>query len=152
MSYSETCPSLGDPTSPGYNQCLTHPCQALVFLALFLSPPSPSLFLDSPLSLTLTILYSVSTGPPWAIIGGVTGGVAVLAIVIGVLTWWVHKQRRCRKDTKSKDQTLLASHRSQESRQQSCLCWPTYKRVTSNMCRAQEQISILCFTSVLLLL
>ena len=36
----------------------------------------------------------------------------VIAIVVGVLTSWVYKQRRWRKDIKSKDQTLLASLRS----------------------------------------
>jgi len=24
----------------------------------------------------------------------------VLAILVGVLTWWVHKQKKCRKDSK----------------------------------------------------
>ena len=43
-----------------------------------------------------------AAGPPWAIIGGVVGGVVVLVIVIAVLTWCVHKKRKCRKDTKSK--------------------------------------------------
>ena len=33
----------------------------------------------------------------------------LLAILVGVLTWWVHKQRKCRKDTKSKEQTSFAS-------------------------------------------
>ena len=53
----------------------------------------------------------------------------VLAILVGVLTWWVHKQKKCRKDSKSKDQTWLASRRSHESCQQHCLWWP--KRVIS---------------------
>ncbi|XP_015749564.1 PREDICTED: uncharacterized protein LOC107329387 isoform X2 [Acropora digitifera] len=39
-------------------------------------------------------------GTPWAIIGGVTGSVVVLAIGVGVLTWWLLKQRKCRTDTK----------------------------------------------------
>ena len=57
----------------------------------------------------------------------------VLAVVIGVSIWKVHKQRKRKKGTESKDQTLLASRQSHESRQQSCLCWPTYKRVISNV-------------------
>ena len=32
----------------------------------------------------------------------------VLAILVIVLTCWVHKQRKCRKDTKSKEQTSFA--------------------------------------------
>ena len=55
----------------------------------------------------------------------------IIAIVVGVLIWWVRKQRKCRKDTESKDQTLLLSRRSHESRQQPCLCWPAFKRVIS---------------------
>ncbi|XP_067030249.1 uncharacterized protein [Acropora muricata] len=38
--------------------------------------------------------------PPWIIIIAVAGGVVLLAILVCVLTWWVHKQRKCRKDTK----------------------------------------------------
>ena len=55
----------------------------------------------------------------------------VLAIVVGDLTWWVHKQKKCRKDAKGKDQTLLLSSRSHEGRQQPCLCWPAFKRLIS---------------------
>ncbi|XP_015747811.1 PREDICTED: uncharacterized protein LOC107327578 [Acropora digitifera] len=36
----------------------------------------------------------------WIIIIVVVGGVVLLAVFVGVLTWWVHKQRKCRKDTK----------------------------------------------------
>ncbi|XP_067052060.1 uncharacterized protein [Acropora muricata] len=43
---------------------------------------------------------TVAADPPWVIIGAVAGGVVLLAILVGVLTWWVHKQRKCRKDTK----------------------------------------------------
>ncbi|XP_067030284.1 uncharacterized protein [Acropora muricata] len=39
-------------------------------------------------------------GTPWAIIGGVTGSVVVLAIGVGVLTWWLLKRGKCRTDTK----------------------------------------------------
>ena len=57
----------------------------------------------------------------------------VLALVVGVLTLWLHKQRKCKKDAKSKNQTLLDPRRSHVSRQQSFLCWPTYKHVISNV-------------------
>ena len=33
----------------------------------------------------------------------------VLGIVVGVVSWWVHKRRKPRKDTTSKYQTLLVS-------------------------------------------
>ncbi|XP_074634741.1 uncharacterized protein LOC141893241 [Acropora palmata] len=44
---------------------------------------------------------AVSASPPWTIVGAVAGGVVLLAILVGVLIWWVHKQRKCRKDTKN---------------------------------------------------
>ena len=100
---------------------------------LSFSHPSPCLLYGSPLSLTSLFFYSGLAGTTWAIIGGVTGGVVVLVIGVGVLTWWLHKKRKCIKDSKSKDQTLLASRRLRESRQQSCLCWPTYECVISNV-------------------
>ena len=59
MSQSETCPPWVVPTLPGYNHCLTHPCQSLFFLVLSFSPPSPSLFLGSPFSLTSLFLIYV---------------------------------------------------------------------------------------------
>ncbi|XP_074634709.1 uncharacterized protein LOC141893220 isoform X2 [Acropora palmata] len=42
----------------------------------------------------------VSAGPPWVIIVAVTGGVVVLLIAVGVLTWRLHKRRKCIKDTR----------------------------------------------------
>ena len=49
----------------------------------------------------------------------------VLAMVVVVLTWWVHKQRKCRKDTKSKYQTLLESrHRMKAANSLYCVGQP----------------------------
>lgn len=39
--------------------------------------------------------------PPWAIIGG-TIGAAVVVIIVLLVALWVHKKRKCVKDTKSK--------------------------------------------------
>ena len=120
---------LVDSTPPGYKHCLTHLCQSLFFLVLSFFSLSSSPFLDSPLSLTSLFFYSGSAGPQWAIIGAVEGSIVVLAIVVVVVPWSVHKRRKRRKAITSEYQTLLASHQSHESWQQSCLRWPTYKCV-----------------------
>ena len=90
-------------------------------------------FPGQPFKFNFTDFYSGPASRTWTVVGAAAGGVVALAIVVGVSTWWVHKQRKCRKDTKSKDQTLLASRRLHESRQRSYWCWPTYKRVISNV-------------------
>ncbi|XP_068686468.1 hemicentin-1-like isoform X1 [Montipora foliosa] len=38
--------------------------------------------------------------PTWIIIVAVTAGVVLLALVVTFVTWWVHKKRKCIKDTK----------------------------------------------------
>ncbi|XP_015757109.1 PREDICTED: integumentary mucin C.1-like [Acropora digitifera] len=37
-----------------------------------------------------------SAGPHWAIMGPVVGGIVVLGIVVGFVSWWVHKRRNYR--------------------------------------------------------
>ena len=53
--------------------------------------------------------------PPWGIIGGAVGAVAVVIIIIILVACWVHKKRKCRKDTKGKYEvsfvTMLPSPR-----------------------------------------
>ncbi|XP_068733675.1 uncharacterized protein [Montipora capricornis] len=48
-------------------------------------------------------------GPPWVIIGAVAGGVVLVALVVGFVTWWVHKKRKCIKDTKTRSRSHLGT-------------------------------------------
>ncbi|XP_068733579.1 hemicentin-1-like [Montipora capricornis] len=42
----------------------------------------------------------IKEGPPWTIIGAVAGSVVSVAFVVALVTCWVHKRRKCIKDTK----------------------------------------------------
>ena len=94
----------------------------LLYLCNLLIPDPPHVFSPSihfstppPLRLPFScccVLFqkrsdSFSAGPPWIIIIPVAGGVLVLAILVCVSTWWLHKQRKRRKDSKGKEQTFL---------------------------------------------
>ena len=130
MPYSETCLHLEDSTPPGYKYCLPHLSAGL---SSFLCYPSRHFkyfpFPEQSFKFNFTIFYSGSAGPQWAIMGPVVVGAVVLAIVVGFVSWWVHKRMKCRRDLASKYQRFLASRQSHESWQQSCLRWPTYECV-----------------------
>ena len=114
MPYSETCDSLRleDSTPPGYRYCSTHLSTSLsCVIHLFKCLPFP----EQSFKFDFTIFYSGSAGPQWAIMGPLVGGMVVLGVAVGFVSWWVHKRRKCRGVITSKYQTLLGSRQSHES-------------------------------------
>ena len=37
----------------------------------------------------------------WKIVALAVAGVVLIVIVVGIMAWWVHKRRKCRKDPRS---------------------------------------------------
>lgn len=58
MWHSETCPILLDPKPPGYNHCLTHPCQSYLFLISVIKRIANRSFLDFLFFALRNVIYS----------------------------------------------------------------------------------------------
>ncbi|XP_067053552.1 uncharacterized protein [Acropora muricata] len=55
---------------------------------------------EIPTRITNPTSTPISEGPPWTVIGIVVGVAVPLAIVFGLVTWWILKKRKCKEDTK----------------------------------------------------
>ena len=101
MSSSETCPCIIFYIPWVWTLLYASlPVSLLSCLILLSSNSFP--FAGQSFKFNFTIFHSGSAGPQWAVIGSVAGIIVVVVIVVVVVSWWVHKQRKCRKDIKSK--------------------------------------------------